>query len=431
MERDSLFNLRAVVRQTGVSASTLRAWERRYGLPVPARSSTGRRLYSWRDVDMIRWLVARRAEGMGIGRAVALWRELEQGGHDPLAVFPLPRVEALRADVSLTGLRQEWVAAVLAFNELAAESAMTRAFTVYPPEIACLEVLLGGMREIGNRWYVGQATVHQEHFASALAMRRVEALMQIAPPPVRPVRLLVICPPLESHCFNLLLLAYLLRRCGWEVVYLGADVPLERMEETLRALQPRWVITAAQYLPTVAGLLDLARFLDGRGVSLGYGGRAFNQVPALRQRIPGHFLGERLEDVPHQLERWLAEPAPAPQAEPAPDPYRQALGVFREHEVVIRGTVWLALAREGDAHEWLIDVGRDFGLHLRAALATGEMGLMDAYLSWLRGLRGEGALPEGWLPRYLSHYADAVDRWLGAFAVFLVDYLKDRAGEAL
>ena len=33
------FNLKAVVRETGIKAETLRAWERRYGIPRPARSA--------------------------------------------------------------------------------------------------------------------------------------------------------------------------------------------------------------------------------------------------------------------------------------------------------------------------------------------------------------------------------------------------------
>ena len=38
------FNLKAVVQQTGLKPDTLRAWERRYGLPTPQRSSGGHRL---------------------------------------------------------------------------------------------------------------------------------------------------------------------------------------------------------------------------------------------------------------------------------------------------------------------------------------------------------------------------------------------------
>jgi DNA-binding transcriptional MerR regulator len=87
-EQRPLFNLKAVVQETGVAAPTLRTWERRYGLPRPQRAPSGRRLYSRRDVETVRWLAARQAEGMTIGQAVALWRSLEEAGRDPLLEAP-------------------------------------------------------------------------------------------------------------------------------------------------------------------------------------------------------------------------------------------------------------------------------------------------------------------------------------------------------
>jgi len=88
-QNEPLFNLGAVVRQTGLKPDTVRAWERRYNLPTPQRSDGGHRLYSQRDVDTIRWLIARQREGLSISRAAELWRQIEAEGRDPL-VAPTP-----------------------------------------------------------------------------------------------------------------------------------------------------------------------------------------------------------------------------------------------------------------------------------------------------------------------------------------------------
>lgn len=48
------YNIKAVVQQTQVTFSTLRAWEQRYGVPHPNRSTHGHRLYSARDVGVIK-----------------------------------------------------------------------------------------------------------------------------------------------------------------------------------------------------------------------------------------------------------------------------------------------------------------------------------------------------------------------------------------
>ncbi|NJL05538.1 MAG: MerR family transcriptional regulator, partial [Chloroflexaceae bacterium] len=67
-----IYNTKAVSQETGVPADTFRAWERRYGVPRPHRTEGGHRLYSERDIAVIRWLRDRTAEGMTISQAVAL-----------------------------------------------------------------------------------------------------------------------------------------------------------------------------------------------------------------------------------------------------------------------------------------------------------------------------------------------------------------------
>src|SRR5574342_864696 len=79
------YNLKVVLKETGLTADTLRAWERRYGLPVPERTPGGHRLYSQRDIETIKWLMKRQAEGLSISRAVDLWNEQLSSGVDPLA----------------------------------------------------------------------------------------------------------------------------------------------------------------------------------------------------------------------------------------------------------------------------------------------------------------------------------------------------------
>ena len=67
-----VFNTKAVAHETSVPADTFRAWERRYGVPHPQRTAGGHRLYSERDIAIIRWLRDRTEEGMNISQAVML-----------------------------------------------------------------------------------------------------------------------------------------------------------------------------------------------------------------------------------------------------------------------------------------------------------------------------------------------------------------------
>src|SRR5216110_2056496 len=71
-----MFNMKAVVRHTRVPAPTLRAWERRYALLSPVRGENDYRLYSEREIVLIRWLKQRVDKGMSISHAVSLFRYL-------------------------------------------------------------------------------------------------------------------------------------------------------------------------------------------------------------------------------------------------------------------------------------------------------------------------------------------------------------------
>jgi hypothetical protein len=82
------YNIKAVVQQTQVNISTLRAWEQRYGVPNPKRSDHGHRLYSQRDVGIIKWLKQCTEEGLAISQAVLMLRDIDK--FDP--VVPRPAI---------------------------------------------------------------------------------------------------------------------------------------------------------------------------------------------------------------------------------------------------------------------------------------------------------------------------------------------------
>ena len=186
-----LYNLSAVVKKTGLKPPTIRAWERRYGMPRPQRTAGGHRQYSQRDIDVLNWLIARQEEGMSISHAVKLWRTLNNQGDDPLydpepiltkdtdqATFPQTSAE-------IANLRDEWVDASLSFDRLSAEQVLVRAFALFPPEVVCVQLLQAGLSEIGELWYQGQVTIQQEHFASAMSVQRLEMLIAATPLPTR------------------------------------------------------------------------------------------------------------------------------------------------------------------------------------------------------------------------------------------------------
>src|SRR5689334_9511472 len=132
LSKNPALNLKAVLQETGIAADTLRAWERRYGLPLPQRTAGGHRLYSQYDLETIKWLLARQSEGLSISRAVDLWNEQHASGTDPLDGLTTSTSSApvltFAPNTNLDSLRTQWISACLVFNEASAEQVLNQAF---------------------------------------------------------------------------------------------------------------------------------------------------------------------------------------------------------------------------------------------------------------------------------------------------------------
>ena len=420
------YNLKVIVAETGIKPDTLRAWERRYGLPQPQRTKGKHRLYSQYDLEIIKWLMARQTEGLSISRAVKLWRQLEEGGQNPFLVYGADIGETAVSTITgsrIEELRQSWLDACHQFDETAAEQVLTQAFAIYPPETVCLQVLMQGLSTIGNQWYEGAATVQQEHFASALAMRRLNTLLSAAPPPTRRERIIVACPPQEDHTFAPLLLALMLRYRGWDVVYLGADVPIERLESMLETIRPHLVLLTAQQLHTAASLLNIVNFLLEKNITVAFGGLIFNALPDLHQRLPGHFLGARLEETPHVIENLINFGAPLPDTKPISDAYRTAGVHFRERQSQIEAHMWQKFQQSEMPYEHFVNANMHMARNIISALTLGDMDYISVELAWIKQLLTNYQWPAGALERYLAAYHEAVDLYTNGPGRPIVDWL--------
>ncbi|MCA9979310.1 MAG: MerR family transcriptional regulator [Anaerolineales bacterium] len=428
------FNLKAVVNETGLKPDTLRAWERRYGLPDPERTSGGHRLYSQQDIDMLKWLVERQDEGLSISRAIKLWRRLLKAGRNPLTdeEFTASSVEeapALVAPISkgnaVEQFRHDWIEACMKFDEQKAERLLSQAFALFPIETVCYEVLQRGLSEVGMGWYEGEISVQQEHFASALAIRRLETLVSSTPPPTRNGRILATCPPEERHTFGLLLLTLFLRRSGWDVVYLGGNVPTDRLSATVAAAKPHLVILSAQTLYTAATMLPMSLLLQRERIASAYGGAVFNQLPVLRAHMPGYYLGTTIENVPKVVEQLLTSPPPMPTYKVAPREYQVALDHYRTRQASIEAKVW-QLLEKAEAQTYLKNANKDLAKNIIAALTFGDMELLSTNMEWVKGLlvNYHYRMPEETMQTYIGAYYQACTIYMDERGRPIINWLK-------
>jgi DNA-binding transcriptional MerR regulator len=417
------FNLKVVLNETGIAADTLRAWERRYGLPMPQRSAGGHRLYSQRDIETIKWLMKRQVEGLSISRAVELWKEQLASGADPLA-GPVPSTLLPASNASLDSLRQDWIAACMSFNEPNAEQILNQAFSMFPVEAVCTEVLQKGLSEIGDLWYANRLSVQQEHFASGLAVRRLDALLNASPAPTRNQTIIIGCPAEEWHTFTPLLLALLVRRRGLNVLYLGANVPILQFTDTVKSARAELVVLVAQHLISAASLKHTALVLSSQKIRIAFGGRIFNLRSSLADSISGHFLGHDLPSALEEIERMLAgqiRNRPPKSISQAYATTHQAFVAKRAQvEMTLRETLQpLSIAPED------IERGIHFlGNHIAAALQLGDIQHVSEEIDWIRTLLHAHAQPEQYLVEFMEAYAQAVNKHLNGSGILILEWLS-------
>jgi MerR family transcriptional regulator, light-induced transcriptional regulator len=239
-------------RRLGVSDHVLRAWERRYGLLRPVRSAGGFRLYSEADLDRVRRMQGHLAQGLSAAEAA----RAAIAGDAPAAAG---------TGTSAAGLGEaigELARALDGFDEPGAEAVLDRLLSTLTLETVLREVVLPYLRDLGDRWERGAASIAQEHFASNLIRGRLTSLGR-GWGRGRGPRAVLACPPGELHDIALLAFGVMLYRNGWRIGYLGANMPLADLIRLAGATRPDLVVLAAtrpeRFDALTADLTRLAR----------------------------------------------------------------------------------------------------------------------------------------------------------------------------
>jgi DNA-binding transcriptional MerR regulator len=222
--------------RTGVASHQLRAWEHRYGLLQPRRSSGNYRLYSPADEARVRLMQRYLADGVPPAQAaeltIAARFAVSVGSGD---VIPLQDV---------TTAQEEMSRALARFDETSAQRTLERLLAAFTPTTVAREVLLPYMHDVGEQWSAGLVTVAQEHFATNFFQARLYALARGWDRGLGP-RALLACAPNEQHTLALMVFGIALHELGWRITYLGADTPLETLTDVAGMLQPELTVVAA------------------------------------------------------------------------------------------------------------------------------------------------------------------------------------------
>lgn len=168
------------------------------------------------------------------------------------------------------------------------------------------------MYRVGNLWAEGKVSVAQEHMATAIMSRVVAATyqrFQVFDPSKG--KAIVACATDEFHELGARIVADILELDGWDVTFLGADVPDRGFHESILAARPHIVALSAA---VPSHLLRMKRMADGirEENSLGAtrvmaGGLALSIAPWAAGRLSVDGFAEDGRGARQVAHRWWEE----------------------------------------------------------------------------------------------------------------------------
>ena len=263
-ESTSLHPVRVVAQRTGLSPDVLRAWEKRYRVVRPHRSSGGQRLYTDADLERLALLARAIAGGRNIGQIVGLsLRELEglitADETDRASSARSNEGRQLRASCFLNLA----MTAVTNLDMFELEEVLRRATMHLSTVVAIDEVIVPLLHEVGKKWECGEITPAHEHLGSA-AVRRVLAWMGASAvvPANAPVAVIG-TPADQRHELGAKIAATTTSYESWKVIYIGSDLPAESIAIAARQAGARLVALSLIYPVDCPHLLEqLKRLRD-------------------------------------------------------------------------------------------------------------------------------------------------------------------------
>ncbi|NJL93438.1 MAG: MerR family transcriptional regulator [Anaerolineae bacterium] len=409
---EPVYNIRAVTQQTQIDPATLRAWERRYDIPKPKRDVQGHRLYSERDIMLLRWLKAQVDASVRIKQAVELLymhapQSLDE--HVPVLFGLRPPSGTFDDEVI------DFLDAVRHFDYNRAQHLISYMLSIQAVEEVCLNLLLPAIHQIGVEWEAGNLSLQMEHFASNLIRERLQAMLNGAPPPTRSGRLVVACAPLDWHELAALMLSLIVRRRGWEVIYLGQNVGLKGLDETLHSLQPQALTFSVSRLPGLRHLPEVANILEAATegqAAFSFAGRIFQVLPELTNKMPGTYLGSDLLEAARIVEGLLARQRNAA-ASTAPEfssSKRELLEVFLAHRARLEAaaTGLILELTQGQEDTQTAQAAQEVMEVLLVALQYDDDGLATELTRWSRASLSSYGLSGATIAALVAHFGQEV-----------------------
>ncbi len=256
-----MYTIKRAAQLTGVPETSLRAWERRYGVPVPQRSESGYRLYDRETLSIISTMRRLVDDGWSPAAAAeAIRNGTIAGPPDGRTDDDTPSADVLAQPGADT--YTAWFLSAAARLDIAGiDESLDAGFGLGSFEHVVDSWLFPTLTALGECWARGEIDVAGEHLASHAVHRRLSAAFDAAGGSPRGPAVVVGLPSGSQHELGALAFATAIRRSGLNVLYLGADVPASSWATAVTSHAARAVVLAVATHEDRAAAITVAELL--------------------------------------------------------------------------------------------------------------------------------------------------------------------------
>jgi DNA-binding transcriptional MerR regulator len=254
------FTIKDLENLTGIKAHTIRIWEQRYSFLKPQRTDTNIRYYNNEELKKILNIALLNKYGYKISH-IDRMSEVEISDK----IMTLSNAQAQQERVI-----NDLIQYMIDLNLQEFEDVLDEYIRIKGIEKTINQIIFPYMERIGVLWITGHINPAQEHLVSNIIRQKLIVGTDAVVSHLKMDKTgLLFLPEGEFHELGLLFIQYLLKSRGVNVLYLGANVPVDDVEYVVNLKKPDFLYT---HLTSVSHGFNFDRFMTQAT-------KKFSQIP--------------------------------------------------------------------------------------------------------------------------------------------------------
>ncbi len=228
----NVFTIKDLENLSGIKAHTIRIWEQRYHFLKPSRTDTNIRYYSNDELKKVLNVALLNKYGFKISHINKMGAvELKE------KILSLTQTQAQQERII-----NELIDHMIDLKIHQIEDILDGYIQLKGIERTITQIIFPFMEKIGILWITNHINPAQEHLVTNIIRQKLIVGIESASSTLKVDKsILLFLPEGEYHEIGLLVMYYILKSKGVNIIYLGANVPLKDVEYVVNLMKPDYL----------------------------------------------------------------------------------------------------------------------------------------------------------------------------------------------